>query len=72
MTSLAQAIRESNSDSVKYVDVLGIDGDPSLQTMRAVDNSIKPHLKHVLVLMDDKETIDVDRGLELEFVVADS
>ena len=72
MTTLAQAIRESNSDSVKYVDVLGIDGDPSLQTMRAVDNSIKPHLKHVLVLMDDKETIDVDRGLELEFVVADS
>jgi hypothetical protein len=72
MTTLAQKIRDENSDSVKYVDVLGINGDANLQTMRAVDNSIKPHLKHTLVLLDDKETIDVTRGLELEFVVADS
>ena len=71
MVNIANLIKENNSDSVKYVDVLGIDGDPDLQTLKCIDDSVRPHLKHELVLLDDKTTIELTRGLDLEFVVLD-
>lgn len=71
MTTIAEMIKEENSDSVRYVDVLGIDGDPDLQTMRCVDPEIRPHLKHELQLEDDGTTITLTRGLDIEFVAAD-
>ena len=71
MAVIAQLIKDKNSDSVRYVDVLGINGDESLQTMRCVDPEVRPHLKHELRLLDDNATIDLTRGLTLEFVIAD-
>ena len=71
MAVIAQLIKDNNSDSVRYVDVLGINGDESLQTMRCVDPEVRPHLKHELRLLDDNATIDLTRGLTLEFVIAD-
>lgn len=71
MTEIAKLIKEANSDSVRYVDVLGIDGDHKLQTMRCVDPEVRPHLKHELQLEDDGVTITLTRGLDIEFVVAD-
>ena len=71
MTEIAKLIKEANSDSVRYVDVLGIDGDQKLQTMRCVDPEVRPHLKHELQLEDDGVTITLTRGLDIEFVVAD-
>ena len=71
MAVIAQLIKNNNSDSVRYVDVLGINGNESLQTMRCVDPEVRPHLKHELRLLDDNATIDLTRGLTLEFVIAD-
>lgn len=71
MAVIAQLIKDNNSDSVRYVDVLGINGNESLQTMRCVDPEVRPHLKHELRLLDDNATIDLTRGLTLEFVIAD-
>jgi hypothetical protein len=70
MTTIAQLIKENNSDSVRYVDVLGINGNQKLQTMRCVDQEVRPHLKHILELEDDGVTVTLSRGLTLEFVVA--
>ena len=66
---IARSIIAETDGAVKYVDVLGIDGDPDLQTMRPVSKNVRPHLKHILKLSTDGKTIDVDRGLELEAVV---
>ena len=70
MTTIAKLIKENSPDSVRYVDVLGINGDTNLQTMRCVDPEVRPHLKHTLELEDDGVTITLQRGLTLEFVVA--
>lgn len=66
---IAKKITEDLSDSVKYVDVLGINGDVTLQTMTCVDTNVRPHLKHILKLLDDGTTVDVTRGLSIELVV---
>ena len=66
---IARRIRENLSETVQWVDVLGIDGDPSLQTMKSINPEAVPHLKHILTLLDDGKTISVDRGLDLEIVV---
>lgn len=70
MTAIAELIKQNNSDSVRYVDVLGINGDQKLQTMRCVNPEVRPHLKHTLELEDDGITVTLQRGLTLEFVVA--
>ena len=68
---IARLIRDNLSETVLWVDVLGIDGDSSLQTMKSINPEAVPHLKHVLTLLDDGKTIAVERGLELELVVQD-
>ena len=68
MVAIAQKIKENNSDLVKHVDVLGINGDPTLQTMRCAEEAARPHLKHTLEVLDDGKTIDLSRGLTLDFV----
>ncbi len=68
MVAIAQKIKSENSDLVKHVDVLGVNGDPTLQTMRCADDDARPHLKHVLEVLDDGKTIDLRRGLTLDFV----
>ena len=66
---IAKQIVADMSGSIKYVDVLGIDGDPDLQTMKSEDKDVRPHLCHKLVLQSDGITIDVERGLEIEAVI---
>ena len=66
-TAISDDIRTSLGDNVIYVDVLGIDGDSTLQTLMGVDSDIRPHLKQVLTVLADG-TLSVDRGLELEYV----
>lgn len=68
MVAIAQKIKSENSDLVKHVDVLGVNGDPTLQTMRCADDDARPHLKHILEVLDDGKTIDLRRGLTLDFV----
>lgn len=70
-SEIAKEIKLSISDSVQHVDVLGINGDQNLQTMLCTDTNVRPHLKHVLKLLDDGATIDVERGLTIELVVTD-
>lgn len=68
-TRLAEEIRESLSDTVQYVENLGINGDPELRILilnESMDECI-PHLKQTLVL-DDSGDITVNRGVTLEYV----
>lgn len=68
-TEIAGTILEELKDSVEMIDVLGINGDPSLQTMKPIDPDVIPHLGHRLTLLEDGITIDVSRKLDLEIVV---
>lgn len=68
-TRLAEEIRESLSDTVQYVENLGINGDPELRILilnETMDECV-PHLKQTLVL-DDSGDILVNRGVTLEYV----
>lgn len=66
---IASKITENMDETVLWVDVLGINGDPDLQTMRCVDEDATPHLKCELKLLSDGVTIDSDRGLSIEAVI---
>ena len=66
---IAREIMNRLAETVKWVDVGGIDGNPELQTMKSINKEAVPHLKHRLTLLDDGVTIDIDRGLDLEIVV---
>ena len=68
-TRLAEEIRESLSDTVQYVENLGINGDPELRILILNENMDEciPHLKQTLVL-DESGDITVNRGITLEYV----
>lgn len=66
---IAAKITEEMDGTVKWVDVLGINGDPDLQTMKCDSKDVRPHLAHRLELSDDNSTIDVTRGLIIEAVI---
>jgi hypothetical protein len=68
---IANSIMKEMGGSVKYVDILGINGDRELQTMKSVDPAVRPHLKTRLVLLDDGITIDSERGIGIETVIND-
>ena len=68
---VASEIMATMGNVVNYVDVLGINGDTNLQTMKCVDTVGVPHLKHRLVLMDDDQTIDIERAVNLDVVIND-
>ena len=68
-TSLADDIRDSMSDVILYVDVLGINGDPDVQTLVSEDASQSSvRLKSLLVLEDDN-TISVEKGVNIEWSI---
>ena len=71
LTEVASQIMSEIGDTVLHVDVVGINGDPSVQTLKCVDPEVRPHLKHKLMLLSDETTIDWTRGLNLEVVVND-
>ena len=66
---IGNTIMQEMGGSIKYVDILGINGDKDLQTMKAVSPEVRPHLKTKLVLLDDGVTIDSDRGIDIETVI---
>ena len=66
---IGNMIMREMGGSIKYVDILGINGDKDLQTMKAVSPEVRPHLKTKLVLLDDGVTIDSDRGIDIETVI---
>ena len=61
---LAKDIVKDLSDNIIYVDVLGINGDKSLQTLLPSTNDCSPMLKQMLVLRDDG-SVHADRALNL-------
>ena len=65
---LARDIMDGLSDNIICVDVLGIDGDSSLQTMLPVSEDCYPQLKQVLVLNDDG-SVHTTRRLDLTWSV---
>ena len=71
LNEVANQVMTDLAGTVLMVDVLGINGREEIQTLKSLDDSVRPHLKHSLVLLDDGNTIDVSRGLSLEFVVDD-
>lgn len=71
-TQLAEEIRESLSDTVQFVENLGINGDPELRVL-ILNESLEeciPHLKQELYL-DEGNQIKVNRGVTLEYVSID-
>ena len=66
---IANAIKADMNGSIKHVDVLGVDGDPDLQTMKSENKEVHAHLAHRLKILDDGITIDVERALDLEVVI---
>lgn len=66
-TAIVNDILSTMSDNIKFVDVLGINGIPSLQTLISLETDTCPHLKQLLV-QDADGSIVVSRGLSLEFV----
>lgn len=70
-SEIANKIVETLNGSVKWVDVLGINGDTDLQTMKSNDESVRVHLAHRLKVLEDDMTIDSERALDIEAVVND-
>ena len=65
---LAKDISKELGDNVVYVDVLGLNGDRTQQTMIPVSDDTYPQLKQVLTIYDDN-TVHVDRALSLDWYV---
>jgi len=68
---IAAKITSEMDGSVIWVDILGINGDPDLQTMKCEDGDVLPHLAHRLILDEDQTTINIGRALDIEAVVND-
>ena len=71
LNEVANQVMTDLAGTVLMVDVLGINGRSDIQTLKSLDESVRPHLKHSLTLLGDGSTIDVTRGLNLEFIVDD-
>lgn len=63
---LARDITRDLSDNIVCVDVLGINGDRSLQTLIPSTDDCSPMLKQVLVLRDDG-SVHADRALNISW-----
>ena len=68
---IANEITADMNGSIKHVDVLGIDGDPELQTMKSVDKGVHAHLSHRLSLSSDGVTVDISRAINIDAVIND-
>ena len=66
---LANQIKTSMSDNIYYVDILGIDGDPTLQTIISSDPAICcPRLANLLKV-DSNNSITLKPALNLEYMI---
>lgn len=68
LAELAKTLVKELGDDIVYVDVLGINGDKTVQTLIPVEEDCYPQLKQILVLHDDG-TIHVDHDLNLDWYV---
>ena len=68
-TVLSELIRQSMSDTVLYVDVLGINGNQNVQTLVSLDPSQSSvRLKTILVLNEDN-AISVEKDVNIEWSI---
>ena len=66
-SDIAKEIKDTYSDVIQYVDLLGIDQDPDTQTLVAENsNAVSPRLKTELVI-DNNGDIVLERKLTLEW-----
>ena len=64
---VANEIKSTLSDNVYYVDILGIDGDPTLQTLISANSAIsKPYLKTILSIDSNNDIIETE-ALTLDY-----
>lgn len=70
IVEIADQIKEEAGGLITSVDVLGVNGDQTLQTLISVNDQVIPSLKTILTLNDAGEIITA-RDLELEFVEMD-
>lgn len=68
LSVLAKTLMKELSDDIVFVDVLGINGDKTLQTLIPAREDCYPQLKQILVLHDDG-TIHADHDLVLDWYV---
>jgi hypothetical protein len=67
MTVLSDKIKERGADEIKYVDVLGINDDPGLQTLLPATVDTIPSLGRQLKI-ETSGTITSERAINLEFI----
>lgn len=68
MQEIFTKIQEEMSESIDYLDLLGINGDPNLQTLEPISTDIQPILHRKLVLSNDN-ILSLEDDLEINFVV---
>ena len=68
LAEIANDIMDGLSDNIICVDVLGIDGDSTLQTLIPFSNDCHPQLRQILVVNDDG-SVHVERELNLNWSV---
>lgn len=67
MTVLSEKIKERGGDEIKYIDVLGINDDPGLQTLIPATVDTIPSLARQLKI-ESSGTITSERAINLEFI----
>ena len=68
MQEIFTKIQGEMSESIDYLDLLGINGDPNLQTLEPISTDIQPILHRKLVLSNDN-ILSLEDDLEINFVV---
>ncbi len=70
-TKISSDILSELADIVKYVDILGINNDPTLQTLVCTDKFASPHVKHYIVTKNGISRT-INRSLNIEFTSINS
>ena len=69
LVELGNLITAAMDEYIVSIDIYGINGSQTLQTLMQIDDSVVPHLKQKLFL-DDDGSIQIDRGVDITFVAA--
>ena len=68
MQEIFTNIQADMSESIDYLDLLGINGDPDIQTLEPIGTDIQPILRRKLVLTNDN-ILSLEDDLEVNFIV---
>ena len=67
LVDVANEIKESMSDNIYYIDIDGVDGDDTVQTLISANKDIcRPYLKQILV-RDTNNAVIIEDALTLEY-----